>query len=514
MKIISIFLLLFHGLVILNAQSKGDFTWVLGYPPNDSAGSFGGTIMDFTSGGLTTRFFDSQLFMENSAQICNNTGQTLFYVNGCKVMNATHEVMENGEGLNPGEMYDIWCEVYEIGYTTHQGLLALPWPDREDQYFIFHLGWYRLPDWPRTKYLRDFYYTHVDMTAENGLGAVVEKNHLILQDTNLIDNLTAVQHGNGRDWWIVLPRGQSDLIYTFLLTPEGLQGPFEQHIGEPTTVRGLVAGQIVFSPDGSRFIRVSASPDGVDIFNFDRCQGVFSHPRRLPFPGDPGGNPSGAAVSPNSRYLYISTRNALFQYDLWSTEIAQSKILLDTYDGFLGDYDATSFYQQRLAPDGKIYMSATNGVRYLHIIHHPDSAGLACNFRQHDLKLPTYHGFCLPNFPNFRLYDVPGSPCDTLGIDAPEEDPPLPPCNPAESLRLIPNPVSGGLATVRFTACSGGLLRVFDVAGRQVLNRAVKQGGEQAFDCSGWPAGVFFVSYWPEGGERCRPVSAKLVITR
>gem|GEM_PF-6523739 len=30
------------------------------------------------------------------------------------------------------------------------------------------------------------------------------------------------------------------------------------------------------------------------------------------------------------------------------------------------------------------------------------------------------NGHCLLNFPHFRLFDVQGIPCYTLGIDAPE----------------------------------------------------------------------------------------------
>lgn len=512
MKNILLLLFALSSVGLLVAQPKGDYTWVLGYDPNDSVTGFGGTLMKFNTSPVTLEFFNVPFDVENSAQICGEEGNTLFYCNGCQVINSNNQLMHNGDDINPGEIHNKDCNTadnHAYGFV-HQGLLALPWPEHSNKFFMFHLAWYRLPVWPKTKYLRDFYYSIIDMNSENGLGAVEEKNHLILQDTNLIDNLTAVRHGNGRDWWIILPRGQSDLIYTFLLTPKGLQGPFEQHIGQATTVRGFVAGQIVFSPDGTKFVRVNRA-DGIDIFNFDRCSGVFSCDRRLPFPYTEFFYPSGASISPNSRYLYVSTTIEMYQYDLWAKDINSSKVLLGVYDGFIGDYDQVSFYQQRLAPDGKIYMSATNAARYLHVVHHPDSAGLACDFRQHDLKLPTHNAFCLPNFPYFRLYDAPFSPCDTLGIDAPEEDREL--WYPTESLRIIPNPASDGLVTVRFAPCSGGLLRICDVSGRQLLAWAVGQEGEYVFDCSDWPVGVYLVSFIPNGSH-CKPYSAKLVVAR
>lgn len=502
---------IFLPMLSLQAQSKGDFTWVMGYPPNDSAGGFGGTILDF-SPGINMRFFNTYTFVGNSAQICNEEGQTVLYTNGCKILNSEHEVISNGDGLNPGQFYDFWCDRYEVDYGSHQGLLALPLPGHPDKYYLFHLALYRLPGPPWTEYLRDFYSTRIDMSANNGLGAVVEKNRLMLQDTNLIDNVTAVRHGNGRDWWVVLPRGASDLIYTFLLTPEGLQGPFEQRIGVSTSVREFSGGQIVFSPDGSKFARVSASPDGIDIFNFDRCSGKFSCPRRLPPPDDPRGALGGVAISPNSRYLYVSATVKMFQYDLWAGDIARSKVLLGEYDNFLSNGQLwTTFYQQRLAPDGKIYMSAPNGVKYLHVVHQPDSAGLACDFRQHDLELPTHNGFCLPNFPYFRLYDAPNSPCDTLGIDAPAAE--WQPWLPVDRLILQPNPVSSGQVTVRYSPCSGGRLNVYDLAGRRLLSAIAGQEGEYTIDCSDWPTGMYIVSFMPNGSA-CRPESAKLVVAR
>ena len=54
---------------------------------------------------------------------------------------------------------------------------------------------------------------------------------------------------------------------------------------------------------------------------------------------------------------------------------------------------------------------------WLHVIHQPDLPGVACDLRQHDFKTPTYILQHFSNFPNFRLFDEPGSPCDTLGVD-------------------------------------------------------------------------------------------------
>jgi PKD repeat protein len=67
-----------------------------------------------------------------------------------------------------------------------------------------------------------------------------------------------------------------------------------------------------------------------------------------------------------------------------------------------------------LAPDGKIYINSNNRCSYLHVINEPDSLGLACEVCQHCVDLPSVNAFSMPNFPNYRLGHLEGSPCDTL----------------------------------------------------------------------------------------------------
>ncbi|MBL7797935.1 MAG: PKD domain-containing protein [Saprospiraceae bacterium] len=104
------------------------------------------------------------------------------------------------------------------------------------------------------------------------------------------------------------------------------------------------------------------------------------------------------------------------QYDLWAANIPASRQVVAVYDGFKDPF-STTFYMLQLAPDGKIYGSATNGTQYLHVIHNPDVAGTDCQYQQHGIRLLKYNDFSLPNFPNYRLGPLDGSPCDTLGID-------------------------------------------------------------------------------------------------
>jgi hypothetical protein len=73
----------------------------------------------------------------------------------------------------------------------------------------------------------------------------------------------------------------------------------------------------------------------------------------------------------------------------------------------------------------------------------------------------------MPNFPYFRLYDLPDSPCDTLGIDGPvvatEEVK-----REEVTVKVYPNPTNGQL-TLSFEKPFSGSVRVMDLLGREVM---------------------------------------------
>lgn len=493
-------------------QDQFSNIWLLGYPPNDSASGYGGSMINFNFSPPKLSYFPILVGANNSVQICNREGIFQFYSNGCKIVNYNQQLMSNGDQINPGVFHNEWCST-GLAYETRQGMIVLPWPDRDDEYAMFHLGWHRTAGSPPRNYLQDFYFTRINMALNDGLGEVSEKNTLLLKDTNLLDNLTAVRHGNGRDWWIVQPRGGSDTFYLFLLTPYEIKGPIIEESGLYCRVRGYIGGQVVFSPDGTKYVRVNIL-DGIDIFDFDRCRGKFVYSKRLPFPGIlDDGIPMGASISPSSRYLYVSVSTKLFQYDLQAANIEASKILIDAYDGFrdtaTGNFQ-TLFYQHMLGPDNKIYMSVPSTTHFFHVIHNPDAAGIACNFRQHDLRLPALHGFSVPNFPHFRLYDLPASPCDSLGIDAPEEYRVL--WSPSDGIRLFPNPIGMGTVNVTIPPGDGGVLRVFNAAGQYLAEYKIDNERLFPLDSSAWPNGVYMVTF--STAQSKRPMAARLVVCK
>ena len=365
---------------------------------------------------------------------------------------------------------------------------------------LFH---YRKED---TGEKKNLLYSIINMNTPDSLGIVESKNQPLLTDY-LGDMLTAVRHGNGRDWWIVAPKTDSQDGYLFLLTPNGIEGPVTRQLGPYWGPNGA-NGQAVFSPDGTKYARMNKI-NGLHLADFDRCSGTFSNAIKIDFPNDTITS-AGAAFSPNSRFLYVSASSKVYQFDTWAGNIASTKKTVAVYDGFQSPF-STRFFQQMLAPDGKIYITTTSDNNVLHVVHTPDLAGIACNFEQHGIILPTMHFAMTPNFPHFRLYDLAGSPCDTLGIDGPAVAVGEPGGGDAITMTLMPNPASGSV-TIRIASRESGEITLSDLTGKIRLMQDKTAGiGQAVFYTEHLPNGLYIVSFTSESG---RLTSRKLVIER
>lgn len=482
---------------------KHDYIWLTGYSINDSLAGFGGSRLDFNYSPRSISFFKLpyKFDFDVPCVMSDTAGRLLFYSNGCRIINAQHQTMDNGSDLSPGPQHDYWCKTsLSNSYSRTQGILALPYPDHANQYVLFHSA--RSNGGPY--YTVTYHYSIIDMSLNGGLGKVIQKNQHLLGPDSLGRLVTAVRHGNGRDWWVVLSRHQANVFYLYLLNPQGVQGPFVRDHRD-TWIKGHAWGNLnIFSPDGRRFHRLTLGrPAATLLFDFDRCTGEFSHPQRLDLgiALDSAINYGWSAFSPNSRFLYLTTDGArsLYQYDLQAADVSASVQRVGVFDGYQQNGFYTSFNALSNAPDGKIYVSTGDGTQYMHIIHAPDSSGVKCDFRQRDLKVPTYVAFFIPVFPHFRLYDVPGSACDTLGINAPSA---VREAVSAGTLHLVPNPTSGEL---RLRVPEGGALLhqvwLYDLQGRLLQTLRPAAGvPEVDLDLSALPCGAYVLRAHTDGG--------------
>ena len=200
----------------------------------------------------------------------------------------------------------------------------------------------------------------------------------------------------------------------------------------------------------------------------------------------------------DSRHLYVSSLDTLYQFDVEAPDIAASQTTVAVYDGFLDPFQL-NFYQMERGPDCKIYINSTSGSSSLHVILYPDRPGTACEVRQHHLITPWPRERNMLNAPNYRMGT--GYPtCDsTLNVVTSSFEAPLP--RPATGgMRLAPNPTHGRLG-LRFDLPFTGTLEIYDARGVRLRERRVVSEVEAELDLGDLPPGMYFLRAQHRTGE-------------
>jgi Secretion system C-terminal sorting domain len=275
--------------------------------------------------------------------------------------------------------------------------------------------------------------------------------------------MTAVKHGNGKDWWLIKPHMYKNKLYKFLVTSETVSLYDSTDFGDSVEIRFLY-GQSVFSQNGTQYASVVETNlnDYVYYWQFDRCTGQFSNYKKyhVPFNRDTLGDfQNGVAFSPNERFLYVSSRYNIWQIDLQDTS-------LNNYVHIAGPDTIKSYFQQymnlKLAPNGNIYVGNRNNVPTWSYIANPNAKGLACNFVPRGLWQPYTSLTIPPNMPNYELGVLAGSPCDTIRAQVAAWQ--LYP-NPAHTIiqLKVPNSSNGQVVAIQIHDMLGKLVAIKDI---------------------------------------------------
>ena len=314
------------------------------------------------------------------------------------------------------------------GQNWYAELIILPKPGTSDQYYLFSVG----IDGTNNG---GCYYSIVDKSLNSGQGGMLAQN---IQINNAVsgDCLTAVKHGNGRDWWVInklsthTTSSHLNRFYVYYFTEDSVYAPQVQDLFGASDAD---VQKIIWTSLGEKFMLIN--PAGyMSEFNFDRCTGTITLARNIFSEQTSNYNRYfwEGSYSPSDEIFYVSTAPVyntdslyLLQYDLNALDIPLS---CDTLDRFFNPVLSGAV---RLGPDNKIYFSRyynwgfpyypyPDSVRNyvnenLSVINNPDSLGSSCDYQPFSFDLGgkrTYHG--LPNNPNYSLGPLTGSLCDTI----------------------------------------------------------------------------------------------------
>ncbi|MDF1698370.1 MAG: T9SS type A sorting domain-containing protein [Saprospiraceae bacterium] len=430
-----------------------DNHWMMGYEYSNGKG-LGGFDFSHPETIFPTRNHSPENINNGSVVMSNAEGKLQFYSNGISIWNWNNSLMKGSSCFNED------LENYSLDYLiSNQSILSLPAVNKENIYYVFDLNYQGLESeyWPAANNLS---MTTIDMNQDNGLGAVIDCNEVILSDILLNSTMQATQHKNGKDWWIIVGKHQSDEYYKLLLTEDGIESVetanWERYYDAP------FRGQSTFSPDGRFFAQVIQDDQEISIWRFDNENGVLSDRQVYTLvANDEYENPYGCAFSPDSKFLYVSSLSHLRQIDLCNYDEIEVEII-DTWDGSFEFIYPLFFGKLMLAPNQQIIVTPYgNSHRSFGVIEQPNEKGLQCLFKQHALQIPAETrntGNVIPIFPHFRDYPSAELECTPVSTKPIENITPL---------SIYPNPVGeNGLLHLSQTA-SG---YIYDSNGKRIFS--------------------------------------------
>ena len=315
---------------------------------------------------------DSKMYnlTSRTSTIADEFGNLLFYTNGDTVWNKHHKVMMNGIKLN---LYP-----HNYGSNPASSCVIVPHPGDGELYYIFIASKFD----PYT--YSEFSYAIVDISADNGNGAVVQKNIELLDSSSAL--LTVTSHADEKSFWVTVHDGYENL-YAYRISETGIELPVISH-GPTYDLETFGASQMKVSPDGTKLV-ITNYPN-TDFYIFNSMTGAISFLGRYAY--NQGGQ--GVEFSPNSQFVYFATSNAVVQLEVNSDsieEILNSEVTLGEYrqpfNGTGADF--------QLAYNGRIYSHlepASRSPRFLACIQNPNRKGLACNYNGSSVLLPDGRG--------------------------------------------------------------------------------------------------------------------------
>ncbi|HEY9116129.1 MAG TPA: PKD domain-containing protein, partial [Bacteroidales bacterium] len=332
----------------------------------------------------------------NSSSISDSTGKFLFATDKEKIWNRNKAIMQNGTGLIDGGV-------------IVQSTLIIKKPGSSTLYYVFAIPYYYY-------YTEGLYYSVVDMSLDNGLGAITEeKNILIDAARDVYGGLSAVKHTNGHDIWLITRKQNvADTYAAFLITDDGIN---------PTPI---ISSARKIQSDGSRtrsLFKVSYDKKFIiecisqgttinnkyhrfDISSFDASTGeiniMYGILTKQDFSNTMYQDPNSVEFSPDSKLVYFCTlawadgipnneyEYRIYQYDMAlaadSVSFAASAELITHYGGS----------GLQLATDGKIYCGKQDPYDSIFspvsVINKPWLRGVSCNYQENAITFPSGHG--------------------------------------------------------------------------------------------------------------------------
>lgn len=340
---------------------------------------------------------------EGCASISDTNGNLLFYTNGMTVWDNTDTVRATGL----------------LGdFSSTQSAIIVPNPENKDEYYVLTMDGSSNTNPPFNHF--NGILINVITWASNPLSSIIN-----LPNTSKYspcEKLTAVQHKNCKDFWVItiLQKGNDSptegivnglgVFRVFKITANGITHEYD--LDMKVTIHEL--GYLKGSPDGSKLAVANGVNNNIHAFDFDNSTGQISISslKTITIPITTANNRSTYSLefSPNSNLLYYANlvsgrRNGrIYQVDLTATILSSTEVASFSNKG--GRYALGAL---QLGPDKKIYI-AKDGEASLGAIIAPNTVGVGCNVDENYITLEK-NTLCYLGLPNLIPNPCPDDDC-------------------------------------------------------------------------------------------------------
>lgn len=294
---------------------------------------------------------------EGCASVSNASGNILFYTNGVTVYDWTHNIMQNGTGLN-GNL------------NASQSVVIVNKPISSSTYFVFTVD--------ADAGHKGLSYSVIDVGLNLKKGSVIKKNIKLLD--NVTEKLTTAKHCNGKDFWVICHQWNSNKFYAYLVTKDGVDTiPVISSAGSVHTGNiGNVGGCMKIDNKSQKLALVVTSAGFLELFSFDALTGKVSNPIKI----ENLEYPYGVEFTDVGNMVYVSgITGKLYQFNTFNwnkPSIESSRYIVAYSSNLLGSL--------QIGPNEKIYLSADMHT-YLGVINSPENSGSACSYDPNGLYL-------------------------------------------------------------------------------------------------------------------------------
>jgi hypothetical protein len=492
MKISICILALLLCLLTLKTYSQTNKYWTVGRKVG----------IDFNSGIGVIDTANSNKYASHGtiAQIADDNGNNLFWSNGYVVLDKNYDTLPNGTNFNHSINDNQYINAGS-GLPINNGCVIVPNPkDTDNLFWMFYMnvgftdaqGGY-LPS--QLKCLL------IDKRLNGGLGDVVFKDSILISDTLIDGNLFAIKHGNGKNWWVIARQYHSNKFYKILIDSLGINPFITQNIGIKYTAPYFFSGSADVNAQGDKIaypMDIYNVPSGVsnpmlqiDLLDFDRCNGSFLNSKSIQYNFYPDTcEISSVCFSPDGKVLYGNRLTKLYQFYLDSSNIYQSKKLIQRYNGAVCS-NPSWFWIPKRGVDDKIYLTIYGGGTCMHVVNNPNVIGASCNFVQNQISCSVYHVFDdgIPNTPNYTL----GAVNCAIGIENL--------ASKNEAVNVYPNPCEEKLLVFGDWLLGNPKIAVMNILGMDMNIQYSKSNNQCTINTSNLSKGLYLLKATDEKGN-------------